>query len=444
MVQSLITPSVIAREALFHLENNLVFGGIAYKQYRNEFVKIGDSLTIRRPVKFAVSDGATRVNQDVIEETTSIVINQRKHVSWLFSSQDLTLTVYEYADRYIKPAMIQLANQIDADLAQETAQAFYQQIIAGTDGTIGGGTAADPERFRDLRFLAARMDNLSVPDDGNRCLILDPDARWGLADGLGTTNNQSIFDSEIVGPMVRRGYLGELAGLHIYGNQNIRRQQVGARGNTASVGLVNGVLANTVNAANPTGGIAAIPFDAANVISDAQYFRTGEVIHLAGVNAVNPVTRQTLPFPAEFVVTADVATTASAGTIPISPAIVGPNVTGALGYQNVSALPADNAQIFLKGQTAVPAAGISAAANQFANEAVAFHKNALALVTVPLELPDSVTFKARAEWNGYSIRVIKDYDIENDREIIRLDVLYGVKAIYPDLGVRLRGLPAAA
>ena len=68
-----------------------------------------------------------------------------------------------------------------------------------------------------------------------------------------------------------------------------------------------------------------------------------------------------------------------------------------------------------------------------------FHRNALALVTVPLELPDSASFKARADWRGYSIRVIKDYDIENDLEIIRLDVLYGTKAIYPDLGVRLTG-----
>ncbi len=101
MANSLITPSIIAKEALFNLENNIILGDKVHRQYKNEFVKIGNTVTIRRPVKFVVSDGAARVNQDVTETTTSIVIDQRKHVSWNFSSQDLTLTVFEYAERYI-------------------------------------------------------------------------------------------------------------------------------------------------------------------------------------------------------------------------------------------------------------------------------------------------------------------------------------------------------
>ena len=94
----------------------------------------------------------------------------------------------------------------------------------------------------------------------------------------------------------------------------------------------------------------------------------------------------------------------------------------------MTALPADNAAI-----TIVGTAGTSYPQN------LAFHHNALALVTVPLELPDSAVFKARADWRGFSIRVIKDYDIDSDEEIIRLDILYGVKAIYPELGNRLWG-----
>jgi hypothetical protein len=97
-------------------------------------------------------------------------------------------------------------------------------------------------------------------------------------------------------------------------------------------------------------------------------------------------------------------------------------------FQTVTALPADNAAITI--------VGASAAVHP---HNLAFHKNALALVTVPLELPDSAVFKARADWRGFSIRVIKDYDITNDLEIIRLDILYGVKAIYPELGVKVIG-----
>lgn len=443
VVQSLITPDIIAREALYHLENNIVIGGLVHRQYVEEFRKVGDTITIRAPVKFGVSDGATRVNQDVIEESLPLVLQHRKHISWTFSSQDMTLTVEDFSDRYLKPAMIRLADQIDLDLYIEGAFSFHNEIIAGSDGTLGGGAATIPDTFRDIANVAQRLDELSVPSE-ERCLMLAPNAKWSLADGLGVNSGQSIFNAEIVGPMVRRGMLGELGGLHIYGSQNVTRQQVGTRGNGASVGLVNGVLANTVTPANPTGGIAAVPFDGANVAASPTYFRRGEVIQFAGVNAVNPVNKATLPHLQEFVITADVATTTSAGTLPIYPAIVGPGVTGALGFQNVSALPADNAQILVKGQTATPAAGISAAAGLFASQHLGFHKNALALVTVPLEIPDSASWSARADWNGYSIRVIKDYNMQSDEEAIRLDILYGTKAIYPEQGLRLRGLPAAA
>ncbi len=410
MANSLITPSIIAKESLFHLENNMILGDKVHRQYKNEFVKIGDTVTIRRPVKFVVSTGATRVNQDVTETTTSIVINQRKHVSWNFSSQDLTLTIDEYAERYIKPAMIVLANDIDLTLALEGAREFYN--LTGTPGTT-------PVDFAALADTGQRLDELSVPDDGNRCLVLDPAARWGLANGLGGTGSGGIFNAEIVGGMVRKGFLGELAGFMIYGDQNIAKQQAGAQGGT------------TITAGVPTNGSGSIAVDGGTA-SITDYWRKGDIITFAAVNSVNPVSFVDTGNLAEFVVTANTNTGASgAANIPIFPALN--DGSGGAGqnaaYQNVTALPADG----------VVVAVLTGAANAIHPQNLAFHKNALALVTVPLELPDSAVFKARADWRGYSIRVIKDYDIDSDEEIIRLDVLYGVKAIYPDLGVRLIG-----
>src|SRR5262245_47450291 len=98
MAETLLTPSVIAKEALMQLENNLVMAGLVHRDYKNEFVKVGDTVTIRRPVKFLAQDGATFVQQDVIEGSTSITIDKRKHVGWGFSSQDLTLTIEEYSE----------------------------------------------------------------------------------------------------------------------------------------------------------------------------------------------------------------------------------------------------------------------------------------------------------------------------------------------------------
>ena len=408
MANTLITPSIIAKEALFHLENNIIMGQKVHRQYRKEFVKIGDSLTIRKPVKFTVTDGATRSNQDVIEETTSIVINKRKHVSWNFSSQDLTLTIEEYAERYIKPAMIQLSNQIDSDLAFEGAQEFFN--FTGTPGTT-------PSAFSDLADAGQKMDEEPVPDDGMRCLVLNPAARWALANGMGGTGSGGIFNAEIVHGMVRRGRLGEIANFDIYGDQNISNHTVGTHSGTP--------LVNDAAFANDTDLVA---FDGM-IGTVANALRKGDVITIAGVNSVNDVSKADTGVLQQFVVVADVNTTAGAGTAQVFPDLNDGSTAATAGFQTVSALPADNAAITI----------VTGAADAVHPQNLAFHQNALALVTVPLELPDSAVFKARADWRGYSIRVIKDYDIDNDEEIIRLDTLYGVKAIYPELGVRVTG-----
>ncbi len=407
MSNTLINPSIIAKEALFHLENNIIMGQKVHRQYKREFVKIGDSVTIRKPVKFIAQDGATRVNQNVIEETTSIVINNRKHVSWLFSTQDLTLTIEEYAERYIKPAMIALSNTVDRALCVEGAQEFFNRV--GTPGTT-------PANFLALANVAQKMDEEPVPDDGYRCLVLNPAARWAMANGLGGTGSGGIFNADIVHGMVRRGRLGMIANFDIYGDQNIAVHTTGAHSGTP--------LVNNASFPNDTNQVA---FDGM-VGSVTGALRKGDVFTIDGVNSVNDVSKEDTGQLQQFVVLADVTTAAGAGTATVFPTINDGSTAASAAYQTVTALPADNAPINIVGtaSTGYP-------------QNLGFHMNALALVTIPLELPDSATFKARADWRGYSIRVIKDYDINTDEEIIRLDIFFGTKAIYPELGVRLDG-----
>ena len=416
MSNTLITPSIIAQEALFQLENNTVMGDKVHRQYRKEFVKIGDSVTIRRPVQFVVSDGAVRVNQDVIEPTTSITIDQRKHVSWLFSTQDLTLTIEEYSERYIKPAMIQLANNIDQSLALEGAQQFFN--FAGVPGTT-------PSSFADLAAVAQVMDEFAVPDDYNRCLVLDPAARWSVADGLG-----AVFNAEITGDTVRRGRLGEIANFNIYGDQNIQ--------NLAAPGIdMTGALVNDAALANqgpPSSALSSYALAVDTLAGAAGTVAAGTKFTIPGVFAVNPVSKQSTGQLQEFTVVADATVAANAATLQIYPVINDGTTAAIAAFQTVS-VPGGLAALNNAALTVV---------NQDNSDAgpthnLAFHTNALALVTVPLELPDSATFKARADWRGYSIRVVKDYDIDQDEEIIRLDILYGVQAIYPELGVVLYG-----
>ena len=413
MANTIITPSIIAKEALMQLENNLVMGNRVHREYKKEFTGgVGDTVSIRKPVKFYTADGATRVNQDVEEKATTISVDQRKLVSWKFSTQDLTLSVEEYSERYIKPAMITLANTVDRSLF-----GLYTKVwnSVGTPGTT-------PANFAAIAAAAQRLDEMAVGTD-NRSMMMNPAAGYAIA------GNQLTLDA--IGAMGRSAYeeaaIGQIAKFATYSTQNIANHSVGAHGGTP---LVNGANQN-VTYANATGANSQTLITDGWTNSTTGVVKAGDVITIAGVYAVNPVPgegttgKTVMPYLQQFTVLADANSGASTGpaTLTISPAIItsGP-------YQTVSVAPADNAAITVLGtaSTAYP-------------QNLGFHKNAFALVTVPLEMPDGAAFKARESHNGLSVRVVKDYDIDNDEDIIRIDILYGRAAIYPDLACRLWG-----
>src|SRR5690348_5482518 len=118
MSQSLLTPSVITKETLVQLENNLVMAGKINRQFENQFVKIGDTITVRKPNRFTVSDGSSLVIQNINEPSTSITISNQKHVGFLFSARELSLAIEEFSERYLKGAAAALANKVDFDVAQ--------------------------------------------------------------------------------------------------------------------------------------------------------------------------------------------------------------------------------------------------------------------------------------------------------------------------------------
>lgn len=413
MPNTLVTPDLIAKEALMQLENNVVMANQVHREYKKEFTGgQGSTVSIRKPVKFYTADGQTRVNQDVEEKNTSITIDQRKHVSWEFSTQDLTLSIEDYSERYIKPAMITLANTVDRSL-----MGLYSNVwnSTGTPGTT-------PSDFGAVASAAQRLDEMAVGMD-NRSMMLNPAAHYSVA------GNQLTLDA--VGSMGQSAYedakVGRIAKFDTFSTQNVANHTVGVATGTP---LVAGANQNVTYAASTGTPSQTLNTDGWTV-STAGILRAGDVFTIAGVFAMNPVPGEgasgkiQMPYLQEFTVLADAASGGGAGAaaLTISPAIVtsGP-------YQTVSAAPADNAAITVRGT-----GGTAYSQN------LGFHKNAFALVTCPLEMPDGAAFKARESHNGLSVRVVKDYDITNDTDIIRLDILYGVKSIYPDLATRLWG-----
>jgi hypothetical protein len=373
------------------LTNNLVAAGKVNRQFENQFVKIGTTLTIRKPNRFTVTLGPALQIQDITEPQTSITISTQAHVDFQFSSQELTLTIEEYSERYCKPAAETLANTIDTSVLALFSQ-FSNEV--GTPGT-------PPNSFASIAAVGQRLDENAAPQDG-RVLILNPQAYWALANGV-----SNLFTRSVAEPALK-GFLAAIANFEIYLDQNIQAQTVGNYGGTP---VVNG--ANQTGASVITNGWTASRTGLLNV---------GDVFTMSGVYAVNPQNYLSTGALKQFVLTSPAASDSSGNaTIQFAPAIT---ISGA--YQNVTNAPANGATVTVVG---------SAQTSYFQN--MGFTRDAMGLVCVPMELPGGVDFAAREMFRNISMRIIRAYDIWNDVTPCRIDILFGVGAWYDALAVRL-------
>jgi len=394
---TLLTPTIIAKEALMQLTNNLAMARHVHTAYKNEFVKVGQTITVRKPNKFRAKKAQTRDNTDLSEPSTSITMSTQAHVSWAFSSVDLTTTIEDYSKRYISPAANALANVVDADLC-----GLYDDIYnsAGTPGTT-------PATFAVLGDAQRILDDEAVPSD-TRVGILNPAANWSLADGL-----KGTFAQQVAKDIMTKGFLGRIANLDLFSDQNVVRHTTGVFTASATP-VMNATISETASE------IVTKGWDSTN-----NTVTVGDVFTIAAVYAVNPMSGASTGELRRFTVT-EAATSNTTMTIKISPSIV----YGATDpYTTVSAYPLEDAALTFIGteSTAYP-------------QNLVFHPNAFALVTVPIEMPANVWGARETDPDaGLSIRVVKQYDIDADEEIIRLDILYGVKTLYPELAVRLWG-----
>jgi hypothetical protein len=392
---SLITPDVIAQEALRQFENNTIMGSRVHRGYEKEIrgMKRGDSVRIRDLVDFTVSDGPTQVKQTVEEGSQTLTVDNHKHVAWSFSETELTLTIEEYSERYIKPAVIQLVNNVDAALT-----GLYKEVnnSVGTAGTTPTNVKAFQAAFTELQRKAVPSDQLS--------LVIGVDEELELADDL---TSKSGPDGMIEGA-IRNMAIGRIAHMPVFMDQNIKIHTTGTNN--------PGTNEYAIDGASQEGSTLTVDTGSGTLVK-------GDVITIGDdVFSVNPKSKESTGRLKRFVVTEDMA---SGGTsLKISPAIVS---SGA--YQNVSAVPDNNDVITRVG---------TGASDTFVNN-LAFHRDAFALAMVPFEKPVSAPFWAQETSNGYSISVSRAWDQSEFEETIRLDILYGVKAIRPEWAVRLLG-----
>jgi hypothetical protein len=413
MAGTFLTATIVAKEALMLLENELVMGNLVHRGYRQEFgkqirgAKPGTSVSIRKPNRFRVTKARTRTETTVTESSITLNVATQAHVSWDFTTVDLTMKISEYSERYLKPAVAALANQVDADLC-----GLYSSVFNSVWESTG---FVSPESFVVLGKAGQKLDEEAVPGE-NRCVVLNPAGNWALANAL-----KNMYVTEVSKPALTKGFLARVGNFSIYMDQNIKTHTTGTFHDTGST---QSIIVATTGGATGT-SVELIHFRVANTLA----LRTGDVFTIADVNAVNPMSGESTGSLRQFVVTGDVSVAATE-TSAIATVLVAPEMIDTGPYKTVDTLPAAGAVCAIVGTQTEPFP-----------QNLAFHKNAFALVVVPLEMPDGVGWGARASSriSGMSIRVLKDYDIDDDEEIARLDILYGVSAIYPELACRIWG-----
>lgn len=408
MSNRILTNDIIAKEAVMQLDNELVMAKKVFRGYEEEFKNNtngytqGASISVKRPMDFEVTDGAVMDVQDTTEGKFSLTVDQRKHIAFSISAQEKTLHIKELSKRIIKPAMIQLANKIDRDV-----MALYKDIPSWV-GTPGQTIDA----YTDFAKGPERMDEFANPTD-RRCAVLSPSDKWGLVG-----SQTSLFIQDAAKSAYRKGNLGEIGDVDTYMSQNVPTHTVGSHAGTP---LTNGAAQETTYAASKDSNTQTLITDGWS--SGNVTLNKGDVFTIAGVFAVNPVTKETLPFLKQFTVVTQISDTTGDITLTMSPAAI---LTGA--HQTVSATIADGAAITVLGT-----------ASTGYRQNMTFCEHAFALVTVPLAKPDGAVQVTREHYKGCHVRLIPVYDGINDVSKYRLDVLYGVKTLDNRLAHRLSG-----
>jgi hypothetical protein len=404
LANTLLTISMITREALRVLENNLTFTKYVRRDFDDSFgragAKIGTVLNIRKPARYAGRVGQGLSIEDATETQVPLTLTTQRGVDIAFTSQDLALSVDDFSDRFVRPAVANVANNIDFDGLAQYVNVFNQ---IGTPGTV-------PNLLLTYLQAGQKLDEEAAPRDNLRALIISPAMQATILDAL-----KGLFQSaQDIATQYESGKMGLAIGFKWSMDQNVNVNTIGPLGGAPVVNQVGATGSTLIT--NGWTAAAALRVKKGNV------FTIGAAA--TGTFAVNPQNKQSTGALRNFTLTTDGSSDGAGNlTLNISPSIV---VAGP--FQNVVASPTNGATINING-----------AANTASPQGLAFHKDAFALGCADLPLPGGVDMAARVSDKqlGLSLRLVRAYDINTDRFPTRLDILYGWVTLYAELACRV-------
>ena len=406
----LVTPDLIANEALFRLMDALVIPRLANRSFEKYFAgKIGNRITIKRPYKAKVTSGRVMgAVSPLIDLTLDVMVDQRNHFPISYNDEERTLSIVAFGERYLQAGVEELAYAYDIAGADELGLSLFYR-----EGTPGTGLST-----RAALNIAAHARHVAIPLNSMNFGLIDPLDFANVSDDV-----KMIHVPDTVSQSIRERYRGMLAGYHLFESVNIPYLEVAALPGTP---LVNG--------GSESGG--SITMD--GFTASAKVLLKGQLISLAGVKEIQPRgKRRKTGRDMSFTVQEDVTSNSSGqASVKISPDLNDGTATtvdssgtsvSLAAFKNVDGKPANNAIVTIVGT-----------AGESYRQGLFYEKSALEYVNVQLEQFESAVLKGRAteEQTGLSVSLTGWLDGEKMEEIQRVDSLFGVKTVYPDLGIR--------
>lgn len=409
---NLLTPTMITRKALDVLHQKLNFVGNVNTQYDDRFAqtgaKIGTSLNIRMPSKYTVRTGATLSAQEHYERSTPLTVNSQYGVDVSFTSVELTMQLDDFSERIIEPAMAQLAAKIEGDAFAVAYKLVNNYTNATTNGLM---------TYKRFQQGGANITNQLGPLS-QRTACLSPDSQVEFNDAV-----KGLFQAqENIRRQYREGLMGRTGGFDVYENTLVPSHTTGS---LAGSPLTVGTALGTSDTSNVWSSQTNLLVDGA---TSGTTLKAGDIITISGVYDVHPETKTTRGKLKTFVVQNDITltTAATSYTVTVKPALI---YGSGNAYQNCALSgpsDTDNNTVTL----------IGAVSSGFGQD-LQFHRDAFVFATADLEdVSRYGAWGARAQKDGISMRLARQYAIASDTVPCRIDVLWGFAGLYPELANR--------
>jgi len=370
MATTFLTPTIIAKEALMALENELVFGNLVHRGYSSDFHRVGDTVLVRKPHEFSTvhdfAGSGTTTSQTIVESSVPVVMDKLNDITFPITSKELSLDIVDFREQCIAPAMRAHAQAIDVALAERFVDIAAHYPVSATPAV------------EDIAGVRTQL-NLNKVPAANRSVVLHPQTEQAYIVLDAFLHAEKRGDTKAL----REAHMGRVFGMDWYMDQNIQTHTEAIATAPATVSTGGTAGATAIEVKGGTAVDAVIP--------------VGDVFKITGES-----------LDKGHLVTTAATLSGGSASITFTPAL----------QSSVSANSECTFQLTHKAN-------------------LALHKNAIALVTAPLEPPLGGARGEVQSYKGLTCRVVYDYTSNIKTNVCSIDILFGIKTLNKELACRL-------